>query len=489
MADTNQMSHWMLFEAFNTLSKALEAHSSGSRTFSTELHALHRSILNLQNGTIVSSICEELDCNGDHFWVWMFMATVVLLSVIGVMAPSILVVYLPHYNLLNSILFKFLQGMAAGFIICVALVHCLGDAMTTLTLCVTDSYAWGALIALLAIISVWSIEMAMAWYMTRKYAHPSVQTIKIGAESIDIVAMTPEFVKFGSVGHVIFAPPLSEPVTYRRSLDTNDLERRKLILSGNNTPLYASESGYYRRRYDTIDSESESLLGAGRFSPQPKATQDSDSESSSSDSAEGVHCKGGIQNHEAEPVHMAHDSEHGDEAHGSCPSESISAVLDSNQVAHADLIILLFALSFHTFFVGTALGLSNDSTLFFALIAHQLFEALALGLHLARIVEKKGWTLPIIVTTVFSLSGPVGASVGLGILSAICSNAPRVYNIVNSVFNAYAGGILIFVGCVHMIAEEFTQKSEVVSKWSACLAVWLGVVSGSALMAVIGIWA
>src|SRR3989338_1417103 len=149
-----------------------------------------------------------------------------------------------------------------------------------------------------------------------------------------------------------------------------------------------------------------------------RSVQISDIETSSSDSSSDH------EHDEAEPMHDAHDSEHGrDESHGSCPSESISAVLDSKQVAHADLIILLFALSFHTFFIGTALGLSNDSTLFFALIAHQLFEALALGLHLARIVEKKGWTLPIIVTTVFSLSGPVGASVGLGILSAICSNA------------------------------------------------------------------
>src|SRR3989338_8715030 len=78
-----------------------------------------------QNASIVQDeICNQFHCDGTHFWVWLFMGTMILLSVIGVLAPSILVFYFPSSNFLNSTLFKFLQGLAAGFIVCVALVHC-----------------------------------------------------------------------------------------------------------------------------------------------------------------------------------------------------------------------------------------------------------------------------------------------------------------------------------------------------------------------------
>jgi zinc transporter 1/2/3 len=52
---------------------------------------------------------------------------------------------------------------------------------------------------------------------------------------------------------------------------------------------------------------------------------------------------------------------------------------------YTELYVLLFGLSFHSIFVGIALGISgNDWGLFAAIIFHQFFEGLALGARVAR---------------------------------------------------------------------------------------------------------
>src|SRR3989338_5996616 len=297
--------------------------------------------------------CDSFNCDITHFWVWIFIPVVFGMSVGGILLPMFLDRFLPGYRLLNSIVFKGLQGLTAGFILSVAIMHCIGEAAITFAECVSVEFGFPALAALMGVIMTWSIEMVIATWMARRR----------GASAFEVIA---------------------------------------------------------------------------------EATHGSISEYGSLDKA-----------------HHGEAEEVGD--HSTCPSETVGLVLDGEGTPVADLAILLFGLSFHTFFIGTALGMSDDETLFVALLFHQFFEALALGLHLVRATTKeKSWKLPVVVTLVFSLSGPLGGFIGVAIVKSICSD-PTTFLIIETIFNSFAGGILVFVGSVHMIAEEFTRQKDVVN--------------------------
>ena len=313
--------------------------------------------------------CDEIN----HYWVWIFIPVVFVMSIAGVLVPSLIDRYLPNSKILQSAFFKCLQGVAAGFILTVALIHCIGEAVEVFAECITSAFGYAALAALMGMIATWTIELIIGTFMARRRV---ANTIEVISES------SPDLTTYGS------------------------LERH-------------------------------------------------------------------------------HDDDAGE--HGTCPSETVATVFEEDKTHLVDLFILLFGLSFHTFFIGTALGLSDDKTLFFALLFHQFFEALALGLHLSK-ASKKSWKLPIVVTLVFSLSGPVGGFIGVGIAQSVCKD-PFAFLIIEAIFNSFAGGILVFIGSVHMIAEEFTKQKDVVNNWKNGLSAWLGVIIGSALMSIICIWA
>ena len=319
--------------------------------------------------------CDAYTCDIEHFWIWIFIPVVLVMSIAGVMVPTLLQRYLPQYKILESTFFKGLQGVAAGFILSVAIFHCIGESITTFDDCITQEFGFPAMAALLGVISTWTIELLIATFMARRRTQITFEVIP--------------------------------------------------------------ESAHDAAGYGSVEKS-------------------------------------------------GHSDDEGE--HGTCPSETVARVFDADSTPLADLSILLFGLSFHTFFIGTALGMSDNKSLFFALLFHQFFEALALGLHLVRASEKNSWKLPIIVTLVFSLSGPFGGLIGVAIVQSICQN-PTDFLIIESIFNSFAGGILIFVGCVHMIAEEFTKQKDVVNNWVAGTAAWTGVIVGTALMTLIGLWA
>ena len=130
---------------------------------------------------------------------------------------------------------------------------------------------------------------------------------------------------------------------------------------------------------------------------------------------------------------------------------------------YTELYVLLFGLSFHSIFVGIALGVSgNDWGLFAAIIFHQFFEGLALGARVARAGFKSKvhiWLLDIVypisyffisfpsfsfsyfllTSESYAIAIPVGIAIGVGIQSALEGDA-FTYNIVNGVFQGLSGG-------------------------------------------------
>jgi zinc transporter 1/2/3 len=147
----------------------------------------------------------------------------------------------------------------------------------------------------------------------------------------------------------------------------------------------------------------------------------------------------------------------------------------------SQLYVLLFGLSFHSVFVGLALGISESASLFAAVVFHQFFEGVAFG---SRVLKTKLdgrlhiWLLDLL----FAISAPFGTGIGIVIAEVIQNSG--VYFIVNSVFQALSGGILVYVSLVHMMKEETEHV-----KGKLLVILFLGFVLGAISMSIIGIWA
>jgi len=154
---------------------------------------------------------------------------------------------------------------------------------------------------------------------------------------------------------------------------------------------------------------------------------------------------------------------------------------------YTEMCILLFGLSFHSFFVGLALGInSNDLALLIAIIAHQFFEGLGLGFRIAKAALPKSWQ-SIILELCFAISAPVGMAAGIGIQNALQSGSTTLL-IVQGVAAAFSAGILIMVGLVHMLQEEMT-KPEVIARPALQNAMICGLIVGATILTIIAIWA
>jgi len=148
---------------------------------------------------------------------------------------------------------------------------------------------------------------------------------------------------------------------------------------------------------------------------------------------------------------------------------------------------LLFGLSFHSLFVGIALGvLESDWGLFAAIVFHQFFEGMALGARVARANFRNSahiWILDI----VFALAAPVGIAIGLAIRATLADDNTK-YAITNGVFQALSAGILIYVSLVHMMKEEMTRP-EFAKGGPLLYFMYGGFILGTTALSIIGIWA
>jgi zinc transporter ZupT len=152
---------------------------------------------------------------------------------------------------------------------------------------------------------------------------------------------------------------------------------------------------------------------------------------------------------------------------------------------YTEMYSLLFGLTFHSFFVGFALGLeSEDLGLLIAILAHQFFEAISLGTRVARAGVKRGWQI-LLIDLIFSLAAPVGTAIGMGVQSTILDQ-PKTYDIVQGCFNGFSAGILIYVGILHLMVEEMERAAN--NRFHQFLT-YVGIAAGATMMSILAIWA
>eukprot|EP01102_Stenamoeba_stenopodia_P009138 TRINITY_DN2681_c0_g1_i1.p1 TRINITY_DN2681_c0_g1~~TRINITY_DN2681_c0_g1_i1.p1 ORF type:complete len:287 (+),score=50.42 TRINITY_DN2681_c0_g1_i1:265-1125(+) len=152
---------------------------------------------------------------------------------------------------------------------------------------------------------------------------------------------------------------------------------------------------------------------------------------------------------------------------------------------YTEMYSLLFGLTFHSVFVGFALGLNEeDLGLLIAILCHQFFEGVALGLRILRAgVSRKLHVF--LIDSVFALAAPIGVAIGMAVQTSINDN-PQTFSIVQGVFNALSAGILVYVGLLHMIVEEVQR---VRAKRLHQFLLYLGVALGATFMSILAIWA
>jgi zinc transporter 1/2/3 len=177
-------------------------------------------------------------------------------------------------------------------------------------------------------------------------------------------------------------------------------------------------------------------------------------------------------------------------------SASVEVIHDhehfSDASAVGNLLVFESSIALHSVIIGFGLGTQgpNDITaiisLMVALIFHQLFEGLTLGILIAEVqhVDKVGLSDFFMHNLIglFALGTPVGIVIG------ICTEETTLGTQVASLGNAFAAGCLVYGGLVEIVSEEMERKVEGDSLYIKPLMV-SALTLGCFCMGVLAIWA
>ena len=170
----------------------------------------------------------------------------------------------------------------------------------------------------------------------------------------------------------------------------------------------------------------------------------------------------------------------------------------SSQVSTAEaaaqllgVAILEFGIIFHSVIIGLTLAVNDEfTTLFIVLIFHQMFEGLGLGSRLSALpLPPHLWWTRYVAALAYSICTPIGIAAGLGARSSYNGNGAAA-NIVSGVLDAISAGILLYTGLVELLAHEILLNPRMMkSKTSYLTYIFVCILVGSALMALLGRWA
>ncbi|KAK4152654.1 Zinc/iron permease [Chaetomidium leptoderma] len=156
------------------------------------------------------------------------------------------------------------------------------------------------------------------------------------------------------------------------------------------------------------------------------------------------------------------------------------------------IFILEFGVIFHSIFIGLTLAVTdNFIILFVVLVFHQTFEGLGLGARLGTATWPPGtrrWT-PYILGLLYAVSTPFAIGMGLVASRSLALEA-ATSRVVNGVFDAISGGILMYTALVELVAHEFMFNPEMrKAGLEMQLSAYACVVLGVGLMALLANWA
>ncbi|KAK4033160.1 Zinc/iron permease [Parachaetomium inaequale] len=156
------------------------------------------------------------------------------------------------------------------------------------------------------------------------------------------------------------------------------------------------------------------------------------------------------------------------------------------------IFVLEFGVIFHSIFIGLTLAVTdNFIILFVVLVFHQTFEGLGLGARLGTATWPPGarrWT-PYLLGLLYAVSTPFAIGMGL-IASRSLALEAATSKVVNGVFDAISGGILMYTALVELVAHEFMFNPEMRKAGLGMqLSAYTCVAAGVGLMALLAKWA
>lgn len=140
--------------------------------------------------------------------------------------------------------------------------------------------------------------------------------------------------------------------------------------------------------------------------------------------------------------------------------------------------------------VGVLLTITPDSELvkiFAVVLVHQLFEGLALGARIEPLEGVRAST-KIIMGLSFSVTCPVGMSIGIGVRKSFNGNDKNTI-IILGFMNALSAGVLAWVAFVELWSKDWLHgELRTANAKKTCVAM-ISLMSGLTLMGVLGKWA
>lgn len=163
-----------------------------------------------------------------------------------------------------------------------------------------------------------------------------------------------------------------------------------------------------------------------------------------------------------------------------------------NQKQLLQCLLLEAGILFHSVFIGMALSVATGTSFAVLLVAisfHQTFEGFALGSRISAIQFPGGSMRPWLMALAYGTTTPIGQAIGLAI-HTLYDPASQIGLLTVGFMNAISSGLLLFAGLVELLAEDFlSDESYVTLRGKRRLQACGSVVSGAALMALVGAWA
>ncbi|RDX45722.1 Zinc/iron permease [Lentinus brumalis] len=175
-----------------------------------------------------------------------------------------------------------------------------------------------------------------------------------------------------------------------------------------------------------------------------------------------------------------HASGHG-HGHGQMHDESVDeeCATDPGEAAETKvgrrrqvigILVLQLGIMIHSLVIGLTLSITSGSeftSLVIAIVFHQLFEGLSLGIRIAGLPTSDsehgvhilpGRTLKPLLASTFAITTPLGIGIGLATLGGVKSKGPNLI-LVQGVMSAISAGMLIYAACVEMLAGDFVMDA------------------------------
>ncbi|KAJ7915681.1 Zinc/iron permease [Mycena leptocephala] len=124
------------------------------------------------------------------------------------------------------------------------------------------------------------------------------------------------------------------------------------------------------------------------------------------------------------------------------------------------IIVLELGIMLHSLVIGLTLALTSGgdfTSLLTAIVFHQLFEGLSLGIRIAQLpspkTHRRDW-FSITLSLLFALTTPVGLAIGMLAFAHSAQKHPSTL-LVKGVMSAVSAGMLIYAATVEMLAADF----------------------------------